>query len=152
MNYEIKKQKLDKRIQDWQKQKPLIIKEQDLEADKQNVKDRKKEKNKSKEIEKKKTTTTKLLTFFLFASCTIIEIFTMYITVKQMNMGMGVDLTPLQMLIAAIVSEVVAFSIYSIKSLKENTKNGIIYETAMLNYKNSQQQKEEENIYQEAQG
>ena len=56
-----------------------------------------------------------------------------------MSMIAGVyDFTALQMLITAVVGEVVAFAVYSIKSLKQNTKGGIIYETAMWNKKEVQ--------------
>jgi len=64
---------------------------------------------------------------FLFISCSIIELFTLYITFKVVNMGLEVDFTPLQMLITAVVAEVIGFAVYSLKSLKENTKGGIIY-------------------------
>jgi len=64
---------------------------------------------------------------FLFISCSAIEIFTMYAIIKGMNMGFGIDFTPLTMLITAVVAEVIGFSVYSLKSMKENTKGGIIY-------------------------
>jgi len=53
---------------------------------------------------KKKLTTSKFLTLFLFISCSIIEIFTMYAIIKGMNMGYGIDFTPLTMLISAMVT------------------------------------------------
>ena len=43
----------------------------------------------------------------------------------------GPDFTPLVTLIGAVVSEVIGFAIYAIKSAKENTEGGIIYETTM---------------------
>ena len=58
-------------------------------------------------------------------------------------MGMGVDLTPLQMLITTIVGEVIVFAVYSLKSLKENTKGGIIYQTAMNQYNTCSQENQE---------
>ena len=64
---------------------------------------------------------------FLFISCTAIEIFTMYAIIKGMNMGFGIDFTPLTMLIYAVVAEVIGFSVYSLKSMKENTKGGIVF-------------------------
>lgn len=118
----------------WAKEKPIVIAEQDLKEDKKETKNRKKE-------EKKKLTTTKFLMFFLFASCTIIQIFTLVVTILSINAGVY-DFTALQMLITAVVGEVVAFAIYSIKSLKENTKGGIIYETAMWNKINEEDDQE----------
>jgi hypothetical protein len=41
------------------------------------------------------------------------------------------DFSPLITLIGAVVSEVIGFAIYSIKAAKENTKGGIVYESAM---------------------
>lgn len=46
---------------------------------------------------------------------------------------LAVDFSPLTALIGAIVTEVIGYAVYSIKSMKENTKGGITYETAMLN-------------------
>ena len=114
----------------WEKEKPLIIAEQDLKEDKKEVKNRKKE-------QKKDITTTKFLMLFLFTSCSIIQIFTLVVTVLSMIAGVY-DFTALQMLITAVVGEVIAFAVYSIKSLKQNTKGGIIYETAMWNKKENQ--------------
>ena len=108
----------------WQEEKPLIIAEQDLKQDKEKTKNRKKE-------QKKALTTTKFLMLFLFISCSIIQIFTLVVTIMSITAGVY-DFTALQMLITAVVGEVVAFAVYSIKSLKENTKGGIVYETAML--------------------
>lgn len=47
---------------------------------------------------------------------------------------MDVDFGPLTMLITAVVSEVIGFAIYAVKSTKENTVGGIVYDTAMLKY------------------
>ena len=87
---------------------------------------------------KKKTiSTTKLLMLFLFLNCTLIEIFTGWVTIKCIALafatGLAVDFTPLVTLIAAVVGEVISFGIYSIKSTKENTKGGIIYDKMMKN-------------------
>ena len=41
--------------------------------------------------------------------------------------------SPLVALISAVVGEVIAFAIYALKSAKENTKGGIVYETAINN-------------------
>ena len=41
------------------------------------------------------------------------------------------DFTPLVALIGAVVSEVVGYAVYALKSAKENTVGGITYESAM---------------------
>lgn len=81
---------------------------------------------------KKNITTSKLLIAFLFLNCTIIEIFTMYVTLKSLSIvliiGGAIDFSPLLALIGAVVGEVIGFAIYSLKSMKENTQGGIVYE------------------------
>ena len=77
---------------------------------------------------------TKKLMVFLFVSCSAIEVFTMYAILKSMNMGFGVDFTPLTTLITSVVAEVIGFSVYSLKSMKENTQGGIVYETALFSH------------------
>ena len=78
-----------------------------------------------------------MLIAFLFISCSAIEIFTGVVTIKSFTLaeqlGYAPDFTPLITLIGAVVSEVVGFAIYAIKALKENTKGGIVYDTAMQN-------------------
>ena len=128
-----KQKKLEQKLKDWEKQKPIIIAEQDLKEDIQQTKNR----NKPPKAQRKKLTTTKFLMLFLFVSCSIIEIFTMYAIIKSMNMGLGVDFTPLTMLITSVVAQVIGFSIYSLKSMKENTEGGIVYETALFEQKNN---------------
>lgn len=131
----LNKQRIDKRIKKWEQQKPILIAKQDLEEDIQETKDRKK----PPKAQRKRLTTSKFLMLFLFVSCSAIEIFTMYAIIKGMNMGLGVDFTPLTMLITSVVAQVIGYAIYSLKSMKENTKGGIVFEKAML-----QQQDEEE--------
>ena len=92
-------------------------------------------KKERKEIKSKtKTTTSKFLMFFLFGSCTVIEAFTLIIIVKGMNMGYGITTGPLEMLISSLFTEVAGFAVYSLKAAKQNTKGGIIYETAMSDW------------------
>lgn len=80
-------------------------------------------------------TTTKLIMLFLFINCTIVEIFTGWVTVKCIALAavteMGVDLTPLITLIGAVVTEVMSFCVYAVKSARENTQGGVVFETAM---------------------
>ena len=82
-----------------------------------------------------KIPTSKLLIFFLFLNCTIIELFTGFVTLKSLDLTTltmaNPDFTPLVTLIGAVVSEVVGYAVYALKSAKENTAGGITYETAM---------------------
>lgn len=111
----------------WQREKPLREREYKLKEDQRQF----------KETHRPKISTSKLLIVFLFINCTIIEIFTGYVTLKSLDIAtmtfMMPDFTPLVTLIGAVVSEVIGFAIYAIKSAKENTSGGIVYETAMMN-------------------
>ena len=44
------------------------------------------------------------------------------------------DLSPLMALITTVVAEVIGFGIYALKSTKENTEGGIVFETAMREF------------------
>lgn len=83
----------------------------------------------------KKVSTTKKIVLFLFINCTIIELFTGWVTIQSLmlaeNYMMPVDFTPLVTLIGAVVSEVLGFAIYAVKSAKENSKGGIVYDTTV---------------------
>ena len=106
----------------------------------------KKEKRELKSLYGFKLPTSKLLILFLFINCTLIELFTGWVTIKSIDLPtltlVGPDFTPLVTLIGAVVSEVIGFAIYAIKSAKENTEGGIIYETTMAKL----QQEDEEQI------
>lgn len=136
MNYQKQKIKLDKQLQAWQFEKQLIIQQQDLKEQKKQIKNRYKEQH-------KKLSTSKFLMLFLFASCSIIQIFTIILTFKSMSLG-AVDFSALQSLITAVVAEVIGFAIYSLKSLKENTEGGIVYQTAILEAQKNQIQENDE--------
>ena len=151
--YSIKKDnKIKKEAKDWEKEKQYLNLQKDIQHEKEQIK------NKYKQ-QKRKLTTTKFLMFFLFFSCSFVELFTIYITIKIINIGLEIDLTPLTMLITAIVAQVIGFAIYSLKSTKENTKGGIVYQTAIMQALDKQKNKykevdDEENITdeQEVQG
>ena len=117
------KEKVLKKLEKWQSKRQMLKLKQQI----------KKEKRELKEIGRKKITTTKFLMYFLFLSCTMVEVFTLYITLHTINLGLMPDYGPLQMLITAVVSEVIGFAIYALKSTKENTKGGIVYQTAIMN-------------------
>ena len=109
----------------WEKEKSLQERKYKL----------KKEKRELKSLYGFKLPTSKLLILFLFINCTLIELFTGWVTIKSIDLAtltmVGPDFTPLVTLIGAVVSEVIGFAIYAIKSAKENTEGGIIYETTM---------------------
>jgi hypothetical protein len=111
----------------WAKEKPLKEREYKL----------KEEQREFERTHRPKISTSKLLIAFLFINCTIIEIFTGYVTLRSFDVAtatfMMPDLTPLVTLIGAVISEVVGYAVYAIKSAKENTAGGIVYETAMMN-------------------
>lgn len=118
----LKENEIIKEEQEWQEQKGLIERKQKIEQEK-------------KQLKGKKITTTKWLILFLFINCTLIELFTGWSTIQSLRLsaltGQSVDFSPLVTLIGAVVSEVIGFAIYAIKSTKENCKNGITYEKAM---------------------
>jgi hypothetical protein len=111
----------------WKKEKELLERKARLRQEKMEV--------------RKKTSifggipTSKLLIAFLFINCTIIEIFTAFITLKNFEITQytmtNPDFTPLVTLIGAVVAEVIGYAVYSLKSMKENTAGGIVYERAM---------------------
>lgn len=79
----------------------------------------------------------KWLIFFLFLNCTGLEIFTAWVTVQTIQLafatGAIIDFSPLVTLIGLVVGEVIGYGIYSLKSVKENTKGGIIYDSNIQN-------------------
>lgn len=112
----------------WAIEKPIIERRNQLLDEQNEVKKR-----------KQKLATSKLLILFLFINCSIIEIFTGWATVRMLNIAANtglIDFTPLVTLIGAIVSEVFGYAIYALKSAKENTVGGIVYDMAMQNLDN----------------
>lgn len=73
-----------------------------------------------------KMPTGKKLTIFLLINFSIVEFFSLY------EMNKYADLSPLPTMITCVIGEVAAFSVYQIKSLKENTADkGFMYELRM---------------------
>lgn len=122
---DIREKLMDKKKQNWQRQKQILIAQEQIKKEKRQIKS-----------ESKKITTSKFLTFFLFASCTIIQAFTMFLLVKGLELGLEISTGPLEMLITSVAAEVVGFAIYSLKAAKQNTKGGIVYQTAMSQWEN----------------
>lgn len=79
--------------------------------------------------------TSKLLILFLFINSTLIEIFAGYCLIRGIQVSeitaLPVDFTPLVALIGSAVSETIGYAVYSLKSLKENTTGGIVFEKAL---------------------
>lgn len=117
MNLEKEQERLQKKQARWQIKKEILKQKNEM----------KKEKS---ELKYKMPTSKKLITF-LFVNCTVIELFTFFVTIQSINLspltGMNVDTAPLITLIGAVVGEVIAYAIYSVKATKENTEGGIEY-------------------------
>lgn len=119
-------------------ERDIIIKEHRWQREKEVLERKYKLKQEKREFKKQflpKISTSKLLIFFLFINCTIIELFTGFVTLKSLDLTTltmaNPDFTPLVALIGAVVSEVVGYAVYALKSAKENTAGGITYEAAM---------------------
>ena len=119
-------------------ERDITIKEHRWQREKEVLERKYKLKQEKREFKKQflpKISTSKLLIFFLFINCTIIELFTGFVTLKSLDLTTltmtNPDFTPLVALIGAVVSEVVGYAVYALKSAKENTAGGITYETAM---------------------
>ena len=111
----------------WTQEKNLIQRKNKINEEKKKLKNN-----------KAAISTTKLIVIFLFINCTIIEIFTGWVTIKSLEMaaitGQSADLTPLVALVGAVVNEIIGFAVYAAKSAKENSRGGITYDMAMRNF------------------
>lgn len=119
-------------------ERDITIKEHRWQREKEVLERKYKLKQEKREFKKQflpKISTSKLLILFLFINCTIIELFTGFVTLKSFDLTTltmaNPDFTPLVALIGAVVSEVVGYAVYALKSAKENTAGGITYEAAM---------------------
>lgn len=115
----------------WNKEKEILEREYKIKAERKSLKEKFKEK-------KDKIANSKLLVWFLFINCTIIELFTIWVICRELGLAaegiLAPDLSPLMALITTVVAEVIGFGIYALKSTKENTEGGIIFETAMREF------------------
>ena len=123
MNYQKKIEKITREEQNWTNYKKYLNKKIELKKDKELFLLK----------NKKKISTSKILILFLFINCTVIEIFTGWVTIKSFSYslmtGNAIDFSPLVTLIGAVVGEVIGFAIYSLKSTKENTAGGVVYDS-----------------------
>ena len=119
-----KQKRVERQKENWEQKKIILQEKNAIKKEKQQFK------------KKKKVATSKVLISFLFINCTLIELFTGYVILKSFDLayavGYGVDFSPLVALIGAVVGEVIGFAIYAIKSAKENSRGGIVYEMAMI--------------------
>ena len=115
----------------WNKEKEILEREYKIKAERKSLKEKFKEK-------KDKIANSKLLVWFLFINCTIIELFTIWVISRELSLAaegiLAPDLSPLMALITTVVAEVIGFGIYALKSTKENTEGGIVFETAMREF------------------
>ena len=119
---------LEKEEKRWAQEKKLLDRVQILKSEQEQYKEK-----------RKKLTTSKLLILFLFGNCSAIELFTGWVTVKMLNTAAYtglIDFTPLITLIGAVVSEVFGYAVYALKSTKENTAGGIVYDMAIQDMDN----------------
>ena len=124
MDINKRRHSLRKKQKRWEQEKEILVEQIKLKEDKDKVKN-------------KKVSTSKLIILFLFINCTIVELFTGYITLIDLRLAQTtgiVDFTPIVTLIGAVVGEVISFAIYAVKSTKENTQGGITYQSMMNEY------------------
>lgn len=119
------------------------------EAEKQKALDHAKEVKQKQELyeikhsndkPKEKLSFSKMAFIFMIANCSVIEIYAL------VAMFFFADLSPLTSLIVAVVGECAAFISYEAKSAKENSAQGIVYETTMKKLEHELGQKDEESV------
>lgn len=122
MSLSKKVKKLELQEESWSKEKQILEREYSLKEDKRSFEQKHK---------RKKMSTSKKLITFLFVNCTVIELFVLWVTVQSLHLAMLtdtiIDFTPLVTLVGAIVSEVIGYAVYAIKSAKENCEGGVVY-------------------------
>ena len=130
------KEKYEKR------QKEINEKAENWEIERENIKkcnDIRDEYNQLTKSKTDKLSMSKKALIFLFINCTLVEIFTGWVTIKSFAlafaMGIMPDFSPLLAIIGAVVGEVVGLMTYYAKSTKENTVGGIVYENSLMAYK-----------------
>lgn len=130
------KEKYEKR------QKEINEKVENWEIERENIKKCNNIRDEYNQLTKSKTdklSMSKKALIFLFINCTLVELFTGWVTIKSFAlafaMGIMPDFSPLLAIIGAVVGEVVGLMTYYAKSTKENTVGGIVYENSLMAYK-----------------
>lgn len=130
-----KQKRMKKRIARWEIEKSLLQEKEKIKLEKAVI---------SNKQEKTKLAFGKLLLIFLFINFTLLELFTCGITLYSFSLafaiGLAPDFTPLITLLGSVIGETLSFGIYCAKSKAENTKGGIIYETALKKIENEESQ------------
>lgn len=131
MSLENEYAKIQQKRKKWEKQKLILETALEIKQERKALKN------------KNKIPTSKKLITFLFINCSIIELFTGWVTIQSFtlafNTGLPIDFAPLIALIGAVVGEVIGFAIYSLKSCKENTEGGLTYMLAQQNLNNDEE-------------
>ena len=120
----------------YEKQLDAAVKHADKVKQKQELYELKHSNDRPKE----KLSFSKIAFIFMITNCTIIEIYALVV------MFFFEDLSPLTSLIVAVVGECAAFISYEAKSAKENSAQGIVYETTMKKLEYELEQKEEDSV------
>lgn len=98
----------DKQLKEVQKEKELFDKRKEIDEVKRSMR------------RWNPPTTTKIIMFFIFANCTIVEIYAMWVMWYLMN------LDALYALISAVVGESVSFAVYAAKAYNETKQEELI--------------------------
>ena len=110
----------------WEYKKNIIQQKQSIKADKYQLKQEKK---------KFKPAFGKLFLMLLFINFTALEVFTGWVTISSFQLayatGATPDFAPLITLLGAVLGETLSYGIYCLKAKAENTKDGIVFESAM---------------------
>lgn len=117
----------------WQREKEILKRQQEIREEKQEFK------NKLWQI---KLPFAKLIAIFLFINFTVLEIFTIWITIQSFSLGYAIgmmpDFGPFLTLLGAIMGQTLSYWIYSSKAKAENTQGGITYDMAMYQLQQNQ--------------
>lgn len=127
--YEKRQKEINEKVENWEIERENIKKCNDIRD----------EYNQLTKSKTDKLSMSKKALIFLFINCTLVEIFTGWVTIKSFAlafaMGIMPDFSPLLAIIGAVVGEVVGLMTYYAKSTKENTVGGIVYENSLMAYK-----------------
>lgn len=114
----------------WKLSKPYVEMKRNVEKEQDAIEEDKQE--------HKRLSWGKFLLLFLFINFTVLEIFVGWVTVQSFTLAYAIgatpDFTPLITLLSLVLGETLSYGVYCYKSKAENTKNGIIYDLAMKQY------------------
>lgn len=117
----------------WQREKVILEQEQEIREEKQELKNK---------FWKIKLPFAKTFAIFLFVNFTILEAFTVWVTIQSFTLAYAVgqmpDFSPLLTLLGAIMGQTLSYWIYSSKAKAENMQGGIVYDMAMYELQQNQ--------------